>query len=243
MKYRRRNKSSGDGSWGCGIIILIAISIIWIQNHWQSFLIVLAISIIIYLIYWIIKDNKRIKEGKITLQREQEAKEKAIELEKQKQEFERQQIANGLVKYKDKWGNPEQVKRWKEIDIDLDNNFSSLSPYDFEKFIAALFEKMGYETKTTPSSGDYGADVIATKGNEITIIECKRYSRGTHVTPEEVQRTLGAIWKYKANKAIFITTSQFSTRAAKLEKEAPIELWNKEKLHQIVRKYYIDENK
>lgn len=147
----------------------------------------------------------------------------------------------GLLKYKDKWGTPEQVRRWKEIEIGFDKNFAHLSPYEFEEFIAQLFRKMGYTTTTTPYSGDFGADVIAKKKNETILIQCKRYAEGTNITPEEVQRTLGAMWKYKADKAVFITTSHFSTRAAELDKEAPIELWNKDILHQMVRKYFINE--
>jgi len=238
MAYKKDNGCS----WGCGLIIIIALSIFWIQEHWQSYLIVLAILVILVIIYFIIQDNKRIKARKIALKREQEFKEKTIALEEQKLAFEKQQIASGLIKYKDKWGNSEQVRRWKEIDIDLEHNFSRLSPYKFEEFIAVLFKKMGYETEKTPSTGDFGVDVVAKKGNETIIIQCKRYSHGTHVTPEEVQRTLGAMWKYKADKAVFITTSSFTVRAAELDKGAPIELWNKQILHQMVRKYYIDEN-
>ena len=146
----------------------------------------------------------------------------------------------GLVKYRGKWGTPEEVKRWKEVDVGLSNNFAHLSPYQFEEFIVKLFQKMGYQARKTPNVGDFGADIIATKGEETILIEVKKYSEGHNVTPKEVQRTLGAMWKYKADKAVFITTSDFTVRAKELEKDAPIELWNKRILHKIVRKYFIE---
>lgn len=36
-----------------------------------------------------------------------------------------------------------------------------MNGYEFEKFVARLFEEMGYETKVTKPSGDKGFVVIA----------------------------------------------------------------------------------
>ncbi len=169
-------------------------------------------------------------------------KEKMSFLNKEKIEVEEKLKTNGLVKFVDslrneKWGTSKQVKRWEEIDIGLNNNFADLSPYQFEEFIAKLFVEMGYDAKKTPSTGDFGADVIAKRGDETVLIEVKKYAEGNNVTPKEVQRTLGSLWKHKADKAVFITTSDFTVRAKEIEKEAPIELWNKKILHQMVRRF------
>jgi len=155
-------------------------------------------------------------------------------------EFKRKQQAKGLVYFKGKWGTPKQVKKWKKIYTYLSNNFANLNPYQFEEFIAKLFRKMGYSARKTPNTGDYGADVIAKKDDETILIQVKKYNEGNNVTPKEVQRTLGALWKYKANKAVFITTSSFTVRAKEIEKEAPIELWDKKILHKMVKKYFIE---
>lgn len=168
--------------------------------------------------------------------------------EEKKKEFERLQEGKGLIKFTSSkgdeyWGTPHQVKIWKEIDIGLHSNFTNLDPYQFEEFIAKLFIKMGYTAVKTKSTGDFGADVIATKDDQTILIEVKRYKEGNNVTPKEVQRALGAMWKHKANKAVFITTSDFTVRAQELENEAPIELWNKRILHELVRKYFIEEDK
>jgi HJR/Mrr/RecB family endonuclease len=172
--------------------------------------------------------------------REEERKEAELKHEEERRKFRKEQEAKGLLEYDNKWGTPKQVKEWKEIDSGLSDNFARLSPYQFEKFIAELFEKMGYITTVTPGSGDFGVDVIAKKDGQITVIQVKKYAHGTHVTPEDVQRTLGSMWKYKAEKAVVVTTSDFTTRAMDVQNGAPIELWNKKVLHDMVRKYFIE---
>ena len=47
----------------------------------------------------------------------------------------------------------------------------------------------------------------------------------------------------KANKAIIITTSDFTIQAKKQAEEAPVELWNLKTLKQMVRKYFIESDK
>ncbi len=49
----------------------------------------------------------------------------------------------------------------EEIDIGMQNDFSDLSPKEFEEFIARLFTKMGFQTEITPYVKDHGADIIA----------------------------------------------------------------------------------
>lgn len=216
-------------------VIILAITIVayWINTNWQSFVTVLGLAIAFGWLYFYSKSKED----------EKKRKEEGILREKQLA-FEKEQRAQGLVKYNDKWGTPKQVKRWKEIDVGIDNNFAHLSPYQFEEFIAELFREMGYKATKTPDSGDFGADVIAEKGSKTILIECKQYAEGNNVTPREVQRALGAMWTHKADKVVFITTSDYTVRALDLETEAPIELWNKRILHRMVRKYFIDkENK
>ncbi len=156
------------------------------------------------------------------------------------QDFVEKQKKKGLIEYNGKWGKSEEVKTWKEIDAGISNNFANLTYFEFEHFIAKLFQKMGYETSVTRKTGDYGIDVIATKDDDIVAIQVKKNSHGNNVGDVVVQNTLGGMLKYKANKAIIITTSDFTTMAHEQAKEAPIELWNKKTLHQIVRKYFVE---
>ncbi len=246
--YNKKSLRENVKLCGRGILVYIILgyllALVSIKYPETVFLFVVVFSLI-YTIYSSITGDKAINQLKHLKNRKHSLYDNIDSLEQaiQKEEllkFEKKQRAKGLVKYDNMWGTPKQVKKWKEIGIGLNNNFADLSPYEFEEFVAGLFQKMGYSARKTPNTGDFGADVIATKKGETVLIEVKKYAEGNNVTPKEVQRTLGAIWKYKADKAVFVTTSDFTVRAREVESEGPIELWNKRILHQMVRKYFIE---
>lgn len=167
------------------------------------------------------------------------------ERRKEEEEFERAQKEKGLVKFishagQEKWGTRLEVARWREIEVGLSNNFAEYSPFEFEEFIGRLFQKMGYIVDVTQKTADYGVDVVARKGDEAIAIQVKQYAHGNNVGAKDVQQILGAMWRFKANQSIIITTSGFTIRAREQAKEAPVELWDKRTLHEMVRKYFID---
>ena len=156
--------------------------------------------------------------------KEEADKEKRLEEEKKAKEleaFRKSQILKGLVEFKGKWGSPEQVKKWKEIEYGIDSNFMNLSHFEFEEFIAKLFKKMGYNTEITRKTGYYGIDVIAKDKNDNIAVQAKQFKHGNNVSNVIVQQVLGAMWKVKANKAIIITTSDFTVQAKVQAREAP----------------------
>lgn len=157
--------------------------------------------------------------------------------------FESNQKALGLQKYWTanktlRWGNPQQIRNWKIIESDIKNNFVNLSPRQFEKLIESLFKKMGYITHLTSQTCDYGTDVIAKRGSDVIVIEVKKYSENNNVGNRAIQRLLGSMYNYGANKAIFVTSSDFTSNAYHQAKKAPIELWNGNKLNRMLEKYY-----
>lgn len=158
------------------------------------------------------------------------------------EKFEKEQKAKGLVKFMGRWGTPEQVDKWKKLYAGLTCDFMDRSPIEFEQFIAELFTKMGYSTSTTPSSADYGADVIAKKDNETIAIQVKRYKPDNKVGVKEVNQVLGSMYRYNADKAIVITTSDFTRAVRKLARTAPLELWNRAKLYEMVERYFFGEH-
>lgn len=99
----------------------------------------------------------------------------------------------------------------------------SLSARDFERFIATLIDRLGFEDVIlTPSSGDDGRDIIATKRvHGISIIfafECKRYAPNNPVGPEIARALLGTITSAstRATAGVLVTTSYFSPATRKL---------------------------
>lgn len=50
-----------------------------------------------------------------------------------------------------------------EINLELKRlklKIMSMSPYEFETYIAKLFENIGYDVEQTPASNDGGKDII-----------------------------------------------------------------------------------
>jgi glycosyltransferase involved in cell wall biosynthesis len=67
----------------------------------------------------------------------------------------------------------------------------SLDEYAFEKFVADLWEKRGWNTTVTTKSNDRGIDIEATQTipyEEKELIQAKRYQRGNRVGSRELQQ-------------------------------------------------------
>jgi len=138
------------------------------------------------------------------------------------------QRQKGLYKYieaeNEKWASIEEI-------------LSGLSHFKFQDFIALLFESMGYEVTKLPYVGDFGADLLANKGEDRVVVQVKKYGSGNKVGATEVQQTLGSTWKYDTRRAILVTTSTFTKQAYEQASNAPIELWDREKLKEILDQY------
>jgi restriction endonuclease Mrr len=121
----------------------------------------------------------------------------------------------------------------------ISTNYTTVAPFEFECVVADLFTKMGYSTRTTKKTGDYGIDVVAQDGTDVIAIQVKKYMKGNNVGNRDVQMLLGAMQlsTVKANKAIIITTSDFTVQAKEQAKEAPIELWNGTYFNSLILKY------
>lgn len=177
-----------------------------------------------------------------------------IELEKPLEDaisetFEKEQKKKGLEKFVDsngneRWGNREEVKKWREIEIGISDNFKKIHWKDFENIMAELLTKMGYRNVcVTKSTGDYGIDILAKKRNRAIAIQCKKWKGGV-VNNKNIRDAIGGAISYHAKKLIFITTARFTREAeeqANMSKESgmEIELWDEETLKNYMRKYMI----
>ena len=118
--------------------------------------------------------------------------------------------------------------------------FSDFSPYDFEDFIGQLFKDSGYQVEGTNYSGDYGADVIVKKHRIKTAIQVKRYAQGNKVGVQEINQIIGGKEYHNCDKAMVITTSDFSKQGRKLASETNVELWNWEDLLLQIQNTYLN---
>jgi restriction system protein len=108
---------------------------------------------------------------------------------------------------------------WFEI-IELLKNDPSIAytipPRKWEEIIAGAYKRAGFDEVTlTPSSGDYGRDVIAVKrglGSIRVIDQVKAYKPDHLVTANDVRSLMGVLQVDDASKAFLTTTSDFAPK-------------------------------
>jgi predicted Mrr-cat superfamily restriction endonuclease len=100
-----------------------------------------------------------------------------------------------------------------------------LNPKEFEEYVAAVFQQMGYRTQQSGHTyqRDGGIDIRAWRGNEYVVIQCKKVS--SPVSESIVRDLLGVVTKEKAHKGILASTGGYSSHAKQFAHGAPLELW------------------
>jgi len=95
----------------------------------------------------------------------------------------------------------------------------SLTPRQFEEFIAELLSKMGYKVRLGPGSKDGGVDVFAERdqdfGPELTLVQCKRHSPDHKVGEPIIKQLHADVNDRKASKGLVVTSSFFTSTALK----------------------------
>ena len=108
--------------------------------------------------------------------------------------------------------------------------------YQFEEFVAQLFQEMGYRTEVTSSSGDYGIDVIAKRKGLTIGIQAKRYS--DKVPNKAVQEVIAGITFYNLDQGLVITNNYYTKPAQNQAKGTNVLLWDRDMLLQKLREVY-----
>ena len=86
-----------------------------------------------------------------------------------------------------------------------------MNPQSFEKYVAGIYEKEGYDVTVTPYSGDYGVDVIAEKGGERIAVQVKQYGGSAR----KVNR---------CNKAVIATNGDVLPDAVEVARKIGVEI-------------------
>ena len=115
-------------------------------------------------------------------------------------------------------------KQRKIVELGLADRFENFTPREFEELIGVLFERMGYNVEIGSYVNDMGVDVVARKENEVILIETKKWKEGNNVGNDIVRSVLGGMWKVDANKAIVVTSSDFTVSAQVQAEDAPVEI-------------------
>ncbi|HYE11156.1 MAG TPA: restriction endonuclease, partial [Patescibacteria group bacterium] len=104
----------------------------------------------------------------------------------------------------------------------------------FEKYLLEHFKHLGYSGHLTPSTADYGADLVLQKDGRRVVVQAKRWKNSVGV--DAIQQVIGAIKHYDANKGMVVTNSTFTENAYELANSNGIELWDRKKLIEVMNK-------
>ncbi|KMN89920.1 restriction endonuclease [Priestia aryabhattai] len=125
-------------------------------------------------------------------------------------------------------------KKVKELKIIKRSNIKEIDVMNgkqFENYLGVLFKSLGYKTKVTPTSRDYGADLIVIKDNKKVIVQAKRYSNKVGIS--SVQQIVGAKNYYKADEIWVITNNYFTQPAINLAYVNNVILIDRDRLIQL----------
>lgn len=124
--------------------------------------------------------------------------------------------------------------QWR-TDRDLLYWLKGMKPWEFEQYVADLFNKLGYKAYVVGGGYDRGVDIVAEKDGLKHYIQCKKYITSV-VGVNELRDFYGAIADHLAQaKGYFITTNKFTLEAERFAADKPIELIDGQKLVRLIR--------
>lgn len=123
-------------------------------------------------------------------------------------------------------------------ETDLKGVLQSMDDYDFEHFVADLWERMGWNTEVSTQSADRGIDVVATRNSpyeEKALIQAKRYGPNTTVGSPDIQQYASLKHqRHGVDKVLVVTTNGFSRQAGELAHQLNVKLIDGDDLTELV---------
>ena len=100
-----------------------------------------------------------------------------------------------------------------------------LSGEGFGSRISGLLRSLGYKTKITKATGDTGADIIAVRRQQTTLVQTKH--QVAEVGLPAIQEAIESRQRYEASSALVVTNSTFTPQARELASRAGVDLWDR----------------
>ncbi len=127
--------------------------------------------------------------------------------------------------------------RVRRFSVTQFNELLALTPVEFERAVAQLLQDLGYrEVRHAGGPGDLAADITCrdARGRSV-IVQCKRYAPGARVGSRDIQAFIGMLSvHHRADRGIFVTTSEFTPPAANLARQHDVELIDARRLKELV---------
>lgn len=124
-------------------------------------------------------------------------------------------------------------------EAEIAHRLQQLDEYEFERFIADLWDQIGWDTQLTKGSNDRGIDVIATKETpypEKILIQAKRYRPNNRVGSPAIQQ-YSSLKQQESNvdKVLVVTTSSFTDGALSVANDLNVKCIDGATLTKIIR--------
>lgn len=107
---------------------------------------------------------------------------------------------------------------WIEYHALLKDGIDKLSGIEFERFVGNIFQNKGFKVEYTPTSGDFGADIILTDKHSAikTAVQVKRWQK--NVGLDVISQINKGMLYYKCPKGLIVTNSGFTWDIQKQKK-------------------------
>ncbi len=128
----------------------------------------------------------------------------------------------------------EQARREALVQLSIDQ-VDEMTGIEFENYVEALLHRDGYKTETTPTSGDYGVDLLAIKDKQRIAIQCKRYTK--NIDQAAVREVYAGMTKYQCRLGVVVANRHFTKHAIDLASSTNCILIDREKLALIASKH------
>ena len=104
--------------------------------------------------------------------------------------------------------------------------------FDFEGYVAKLFEKFDFKAVVTKKSRDFGCDVVLEKNGDRIAIQTKRST--DKVSLKAVQEIVASLKKYDARIGVVISNAKFTKSARQLAKINDVVMINRNTLLRLI---------
>ena len=118
-----------------------------------------------------------------------------------------------------------------QVSYDL-THIDKMEGFEFEEYIARLFQEFDFSTTVTKKSGDFGCDVLLEKNGDRIAVQVKRST--DKVTLRAVQEIVASLKKYDARIGVVIANAKFTKSARQLGKINGVVMINRNALLRLV---------
>ncbi len=122
------------------------------------------------------------------------------------------------------------LDHYYQVDMEYVDRMSGM---DFERFVANLLYRMGYQqVKLTPGSNDQGVDILAEWQGVRYAFQCKCYA--SPLNNKAIQEVTAGKVFWGCEKAVVVTNTYFNHNAIQVAELTGTELWDRDVLMKMI---------